>query len=75
MWLDKDMEATTALPTSVTVNFAPVFKRNGHTTKAIAALKQSGWTFDGATKTWTGSDDLFGKIDHYIGRGVLVAAD
>lgn len=69
------MEATTALPTSVSVNFAPIFKRNGHTAKAIAALKQSGWTFNGDTKTWAGDDDLFGKIDHYLDRGVLVAAD
>lgn len=42
---------------------------------AIAALKQSGWTFNGDTKTWAGGDDLFGKIDHYLDRGVLVAAD
>lgn len=69
----------TTNPTAIRVSFAPVYKRNGHSRKAIQALKDSGYKFDGDTKVWYGDgdpeNDWQGNIAHYLHRGVLEAAE
>ena len=77
LWLDRDMETTAAANTATrtfAVNWSKVNKNNGHSAKAIQALKDSGYTFDPADKTWTGEADFDyrGKIAHYVTRGTLV---
>jgi len=56
---------------TVAVNWSDFQVRNGHARKAVAALRDSGWTFDAETKTWSGTEDYRGGIAHYIGRGTL----
>lgn len=56
------------------VNMNAFQTRNGHNKKAIQALKDSGYKYDGTTKTWTGdaASDYQGMLAHYVQRGTLV---